>query len=158
MLGTAAALMVAAGTASAGMSLASGQAQSKAIKNKASFDAQIYEQQAEMVKQKKSVADQQFLRQSTHSRGGIVSATAGKGLLLKGSPLAVLADNESQMQFDKAIQDYNFAIDENLARSGATQTRAQGGYQSRLAQSQGFSNAFSTALNTGFQAYRIGKL
>jgi hypothetical protein len=148
-LGTTSALLLAAGTTSAGMSVAGGMAQAKSSKNQAAYTAEVYEQQAEMIKEQKKIQNIQFLRQSAAARGSIVARTAGKGMLLSGSPLAILIDTESQMQFDKAIADYNLDINKNFAKSAANNARISGAADARLARFTGFSNAFSTMLNTG---------
>lgn len=154
-LGTAGALMLAGGAFQATNQIMGAQAQAKGIQRQAEYNAKVYDQQAQMIREKKKIADYQFARDAARARGKIVSQTAGKGLLLSGSPLAVLVDNETQMQFDKSIQDYNFKIDENFAMSSATNTRAMGAYESRAAKFSGYSNAFSTALST---ASNLGQL
>ena len=138
-----------AGGVSAGMSVMGGNAQAKGIQKQAEYNAQIYEQQGQMILEKKKIQDYQFNRQAAKLRGSIISKTAGKGFLIGGSPAAILADNESQMQFDKAIEDYNLDVERNYALSGATNTRQQGVQQSKLARMQGYTNAFTTILNTG---------
>jgi hypothetical protein len=149
MVGTTAAILLAGGAASAGMSVAGGNAQAKNIQRQGEFNAQVYDQQAEMIKEKKKISDTQFLRNSAQVRGSIVAKTAGKGMLLSGSPLAILIDNESQMLFDKAIGDYNLDVESNRAKSGAIYSRETGAAQAKLARFTGYSNAFSTMLNTG---------
>lgn len=148
-VGTTAALLIAGGAFSAATQIAGAGAQSKGIQRQAEYNAQIYEQQAEMIQQKKKISEYQFNRNAAAIRGSIVAKTAGKGFNLGGSPLAILIDNESQMQFDKAIGDYNLDIERNFALSGATNTRQTGAMQSRLARFSGYTNAFSTVLNTG---------
>ena len=148
-VGTATALMVAGGAFSAVSQYAAGQQQAKSIQRQAEFNAQIYEQQGQMIEQKRRVQEYQFNRNAANARGSIISQTAGKGFRISGSPLAVLIDNESQLKFDKAIEDYNLDVEANLARSGAAATRQQGEQQSRLARFRGRAGAFSTILNTG---------
>ncbi len=150
-LGTASALMLAAGTASAGMQVMGANQQAKSMERQANYNAEIYEQQASMIQEKKKSQDYQFLRQAASARGSIVAKTAGKGFNMGGSPLAILIDNETQMQFDKLIGDYNLDVEANYARSGATNTREQGAIGARAAKFAGYSNAFSTILNTGAQ-------
>jgi hypothetical protein len=104
-----------------------------------------------MIKEQKKISQLQFIRNSAIMRGKGVASAAGRGLLLSGSPLAMITDTESQMQFDQAINEYNLDIDRNYALSGATNYRQQGAINSRLAAYQGYSNAFSTILNTGAQ-------
>lgn len=148
-IGTTAALLLAGGGFTAATSIGAGNAQAKAIEKQAAFNAEVYDQQGEMIKAKKNIQDYQFNREAARVRGSVVAKTAGKGLMLSGSPLAILIDNETQMQFDKAIGDYNLDIERNYAMSGANYTRQTGKSQSALARFTGYSNAFSTALNTG---------
>ena len=144
-------LLLAGGAFSATTSVMAGAQQAKAIQKQAEFNAQVYGQQAEIIKEKKAIQDRQFAREAGRIRGSIVSRTAGKGFNLSGSPLAILADTESEMLFDKAIADYNLELEKNYALSGAEYYRQSGAAQARLARYQGFSNAFSTILNTGAQ-------
>ncbi len=143
------AIMGAGAAFSAYSSIKAGKQESRAIRQQSEYNAQMYEQQASMITQKQKIQDYQSRRQIAHMRSTMVSQTAGKGLQLSGSPLAVMADTESQMLFDKAIQDYNLKIERNYAMSKAKQTRYAGMQQSRLAKSTGYKNAFSTILNTG---------
>ena len=148
-LTAASALLMAGGTFSAASSITGASQQAKAMKRQGEFNAQVYEQQAEVIKEQKKIQDYQFNRQAARARGSIVSRTAGKGLLMSGSPLAILADTESELLFDKAIADYNLDINRNYAASGANYYRQNAAIQSRLAKYTGYSNAFSTILNTG---------
>lgn len=150
-IGTTAALMMAGGAFATGSQIMGANAQAKSIQRQGEYNAQIYEQQASMIQEKKKIQDYQFNRQAAFARGSIISKTAGKGLLLSGSPLAILVDNETQMQFDKAIGDYNLDVEANYARSGAAYQRETAFQQSRLAKTTGYTNAFSTILNTGTQ-------
>lgn len=149
-VGTTTALLLAGGM-SAGASVIGANKQAKAIQKQSEYNAQVYGQQAEMVSQKKKIQDIQFNREAGRVRGSIVARTAGKGFFFGGSPAAILADTESQMQFDKAINDYNLDVERNYALSGATNTRQQGAINARLTRAQGYTNAFSTLLNTGAQ-------
>ena len=102
-----------------------------------------------MITEKKKIQEYQFNREASRIRGSIISKTAGKGFNLGGSPLAILIDNETNMQFDKAVMDYNTDVERNYAMSGATNTRQQGIYNARATRFSGYSNAFSQILNTG---------
>jgi len=162
-MGITSSLIIAGGGAmSATSSIMAGNAQAKGIKQQAEYNASIYDQQAEMIKESKKISDLQFIRNSATARGKSVASTASRGLLLSGSPLAMMIDNETNMQFDKAIQDYNTQVQVNYAKSGATNTRIQGRNQARLATYTGYSNAFSTVLNTatnvGILSMKPGKL
>ena len=138
------------------MSAKAGQQEAKGIERQAAFNAEVYEQQATMIQEKKKLQDYQYLRASAQMRGKAVASAAGKGLLLSGSPMAMLIDSETQMLFDKAIGDYNLDVERNYALSGATASRMQGTEQAKLAKAKGYSNAFSTIMNTtGFLAGRL---
>lgn len=148
-IGTTSALLLAGGTFAASSAVMAGNAQAKNIQKQASYNAEIYDQQATMIKEKKKIQEYQFNRDAARARGSIISKTAGKGFNMGGSPLAILIDNETQMQFDKAIMDYNLDVEANYAQSGATNTMQQGYNASRVASYSGYSNAFTTMLNTG---------
>lgn len=154
------ATMLAGGAISAYSQIKGSNMQAKAITQQADYNAQVYEQQGQMILEKKKVQDYQFNREAARVRGSIVSKTAGKGFQMSGSPLAILIDNETQMQFDKAVEDYNLDIERNFAMSAATNTRLAGQNQAKLAKYTGKSNAFSSILNTGtnFGMMRIGKI
>ena len=145
----ASALMIGGGAFSAVSSAMAGQAEASNIQKQAEYNAQIYEQQAEMIQQKKKISEYQFNREAAFARGSVVASTAGKGFFLSGSPMAILIDNESQMQFDKAVNDYNLDVERNYAMSGATNTRAQGASQASAAKMAGYTNAFRTMLSLG---------
>ena len=148
-MGLATGAILAAGALSAGTSIIGGNKQASSLKRQGEFNAQVYEQQANMILEQKKVQDYQFNRQAARARGSIVSHTAGAGLDLSGSPLAILADSETQMQYDKAIADYNLDIQKNYALSGAVNSRQTASEQAKLAKFTGYSNAFSTLLSTG---------
>lgn len=146
VLGTTAALLLAGGTFAATTQVMAGNQQAKSIQKQTEFNAQVYEQQAEMIQQKRKIQDAQYAREGGRLMGSIVSQTAGKGLMLSGSPLAILADSESQLLFDQAIGNYNLDVERNAALSGAAYQRFTGADKARVAKYTGYSNAFSTAL------------
>ena len=153
-LGIAGSVLLGAGAFSATTQVVGANQQAKAIQKQAEYNAQVYGQQAEMVKEQKNIQDKQFARQLARTRSSIVSKTAGKGFLLSGSALAIIADTESEMLFDKSIMDYNNATQRNYALSGANYYRQQGAINSRLTRASGYGNAFSTVLNTGYKYIR----
>src|SRR3990167_282872 len=159
-VGTAAAIVggaiIAGGAYSAYSQAKGGQQQAKSIERQAAFNAEVYEQQASMIQEKKKIQDTQYLRAASRMRGSITASAAGKGFLMSGSPLAILIDSESQLQFDKAIDDYNLDVERNFALSGATATRFAGQEQARLSRATGYSNAFSTLLNTAGTVFSRG--
>ena len=148
--------VVGLGILAAGSQILAGQKQAKSIERVGEFNAQVYEQQAGMILEQKRLQDYQYNRFAARTRGSLIARTAGKGLNLSGSPLAILIDNESQMLLDKAVGDYNLDVQSNYAKSGALASRYAGREQGRLARFTGYSNAFSTALNTtGYMAGRL---
>lgn len=147
--------LLAATAVSAGASIIGGQKQAKSAAFQGEWNAQVYEQQASMIQEKKKLTDYQFNRQAAKARGSIVSRTAGNGFNLGGSPLAILIDNESQMLLDQAVGNYNLDVERNFALSGANFSRATGSQQASLAKFTGYTNAFSTVLNS---TYEYGKL
>lgn len=133
-----------------------GQQQAKAVQRQGEYNAQVYEQQAQMVLEQKKISEQQFLRNRKRAAGSIVAGAAGKGLRFSGSPLAIAADVETQLGFDKAIEDYNLDVERNRALSGASYSRETGRQQSALARATGYSNAFSSVLKTALMAGAMG--
>jgi hypothetical protein len=153
----AAAALVGLGAASATMQVMGANQQANAYKQKAAYDAGVYEQQASMISEQKKLSDYQYNRQAAKMRGAVVSRTAGSGFELSGSPLAIMVDNETQMAMDHAIEGYNYDIERYFALSKATSSRMEGANNARLARTTGYSNAFTTLLNTGASAYTMRK-
>ena len=144
--------------AGAASSIIGGNASAKSAKRMGEFDAQVYEQQASMIQEQRKLQQYQFNRGAARMRGKAISRTAGAGFMLSGSPLAMLIDNESQMLLDQAVGDYNSRVQENFAMSGAIRSRFGASEQAKLAKFTGYTNAFSTALNTGQYVHsRMGK-
>lgn len=151
-MGIETAAIIGLGAATATTQVMAGRQQAKGIQRQAEYNAQVYEQQAEMIQQKKKIEEYQYNRQIAKMRGAVTARAAGRGLLLSGSPLAILIDNETQMRFDQAIGEYNLDVQRNYALSGAEFYRTEGKEKARLARMQGYTNAFSTLLNTAGSA------
>lgn len=132
-----------------------GKQQASAVQRQGEFNAQVYEQQAQMVLEKKKINEAQYLRNKKRASGSIVAGAAGKGFQFSGSPLAVLTDVETQLGFDRDIENYNLDVERNFALSGASFQRETGRQQAALSRATGYSNAFSTILNTAFMAGRL---
>lgn len=150
-VGTTAALLIGGAAFSAGSSIMGANNQAKAIEKQAEYNAQIYEQQGTMIQEQKKLSEYQFNRNRARARGSIKASAAGKGFELGGSPMSILIDNETQMLFDEAINNYNLDISANYAKSAAASTRQAGLINSRATRYSGYTNAFSTILNTGAQ-------
>lgn len=126
----------------------SGKAQAASFKRQGEYNAQVYEQQAEMIAQKQKIEEHQWNRKISQIQGATVARTAGKGFGFSGSPLAVMVDNETELQLDKSMANYNSEIQKRYAKTEAMNQRFVGSEQARLAKMTGYSNAFSTMLGT----------
>jgi len=136
------------GVLQASAQIASGITRSAEIKSQAEYNATVYEEQAEMVEAQKGLEAYQYDRAIRRARGVGVARTAKAGLLLSGSPLAVMIDTETQMLLDKAIGQYNLDIQKRYAVSGATEYRRRGEVESKVALTAGYTNAFTSLLQT----------
>lgn len=145
---TAAIGLIAAGTAFSAFSQFQGaKTQASAISRQSEYNAQVYEQQAAAIKAKQKIQNYQLDRQRARTMSTYVAKTAGKGLTMSGSPLAVMADAESQMLFDQAINNYNLNMERHFALTAASATRQEGAFASSAAMTQGKMGAFSTLLS-----------
>ena len=124
-----------------------GRQQAKAITQQGDYNAQVYEQQAAAISAKQKIQNYQMNRQRARTMSTYVAKTAGKGLTMSGSPLAVMADAESQMLFDQAINNYNLNMEKHFAMTSAAATRQQGAFDASATRTQGNMGAFSTLLN-----------
>lgn len=143
------ALMLAGGAFQAVSQIQAGKQQAQAIERQAEYNAQVYDQQAATITHKQKLLQHRDIREAAQVRGAITAQTAGKGLMLSGSPMAILADTESEMALDRAIGQYNLELDKHYAKSGAMHYREQGRMDARSARRQGYMSAFSTALQAG---------
>jgi hypothetical protein len=148
-MGAATTALVGLGVLQASMQIASGITRSSEIEAEAKYNAAIYEQKAGMVEAQKNLEAYQYERAIKKARGTAVARTAKAGLLLSGSPLAVMIDTETQMLLDKSIGQYNLEVQKRYALSGAAEYRRKGKISSRTALMTGYTNAFTTLLQTG---------
>ena len=79
-----------------------GKATAASAKRQGEYNAQVYEQQAEMIAQKQKLEAHQWDRKISQMQGATVARTASKGFGMSGSPLAVMVDNDTQLELDKA--------------------------------------------------------
>jgi len=155
ILGTTA---LAAGGFSAFSQIKAGKQQSSNLLYQGNFNSQVYDQQAQMILEKKKLQEYQFGRARGQAQGAVISHTAGAGFEFGGSPMAIAVDNETQMLLDQAVGNYNLDIERNYALSAATASTYEAGQQAKLARTTGYTNAFSTILNTGTNIFLAGKL
>jgi hypothetical protein len=126
-----------------------GRSESKYLKQQGDYNAQVYDQQAEMIQHQKKLDEYKWNRKAAQIHGANVARAGGAGLLLSGSPLAIQIDNETQLELDKMTGQYGLEVDRRRAQSGAEWSRWSSGVQARQAKQVGYSNAFSTILQTG---------
>jgi hypothetical protein len=117
------------------------------------YNAGIYNQQAQQIDVQKSIESTQYNRAIRSTRGSIIARTAGAGLTMSGSPMAVLVDNLTQLEMDKSIGQYNLEMQKRYASSVSSEYERR----AKVAKTQGYTNAFSTILRGGFDtATRAG--
>ena len=161
--GTTAALigiMAMSTAASAAVSINAGNEQADALRVQAQRNARIQEDQAKMVAAAGKLQGEQDDRAIARAKAKARTIAAGSGLEMGGSPLALMIDLETQMEMDKQITQYNYAVQERSVRSGAANTMMSGMENAKLARAQGYSNAYTNALNNvgSFAIARMGKL
>ena len=142
------AAVVGLGAISAISSIQQGKAEEKSLKRQGDYNAQVYEQQAEMVAQQAKLQEYQDNRNAAKVRGATVARTGKNGLEMGGSPLAVMVDNETQLELDKQVGQYNYSVQQTFLRNQATFTRYEYGQQAKLSKAKGYSNAFKTIMGT----------
>lgn len=168
-MGFATAVMVGLGAMQVGASIASGYAK----KNEANYNASLIDQTAPLYDANQALVDTQKglveknkqleLYQTNRQIGQVMGTTrartAGKGITLSGSPMAIMLDTYKQMEIDKRInqsnydmqkynldiEKYNIAIEKNRALSQAAAYRRQ----ASTSVFTGYTNAFTSALQTG---------
>lgn len=114
--------------------------------NQYKYNAGLYDQQAKQIDVQKAIEAGQYNRAMRRTSGSIIARTAGAGLTMSGSPMAVLVDNLTQMEMDKSIGQYNLEVQKRYALATGSEYRRQAGVAVR----QGYTNAFSTVLRGGF--------
>lgn len=138
--------VVASSTVSAISSYKSGKAGAASARRVGEFNARIYEQQASVIQKKKVIEANQYNRKAAQLRGQGVAHAASSGFQLSGSPLAMLIDNETNIQYDKAIGQYNLDVERNFLRSQAFNARFSGAEQAKLSMATGKANMYSSIM------------
>lgn len=133
--------MFAAVAALAGMQLYAGMQSQK----DSNYNAELYNKQAEAVDVQKRIEAGQYDRAKNKSKSTVTARTAGSGLELSGSPMAVMIDNLTQLEMDKQVGQYNLEIQKRQALSTSEAYKTQG---KRSMFNAGI-NAFSTLLVGG---------
>jgi hypothetical protein len=147
-----AAVVAGLGAVSAISSIQQGKAEAKSLKRQGDYNAQVYEQQAEMMSQQAKLQEYQDNRNAAKIRGATMARTGKNGFEMGGSPLAIMVDNETQMELDKQVGQYNYEVQQSVLRTQASFTRYEYNQQAKLAKTKGYSNAFKILLGTAAQA------
>lgn len=140
-MGFATAALVGLGALQVGSSVMSGVSQNKEAK----YNASLMEQQAVNIENQKGLTNYQSNRQIGQVMATSRVRTAGAGLEMSGSPMAVMMDTYTQMEMDKRINLNNLETEKQQAYSQAEAYRRKG----KTALYQGYTNAFTSALSTG---------
>ena len=150
--------LVGLGALQVGSSVVSGIAQNKEAK----YNASLMEQQAANIENQKGLTAYQANRQIGQVMGTSRVRTAGAGLEMSGSPMAIMLDTYTQMEMDKRISLNNLETQKQQSLSQASAYKRQG----KTALYKGYTGAFTSALSTGLNyglmsgsfAQRAGKL
>ena len=133
--------------------------------SEAKYNASVLHQQAGMIEEQKKLQGAQDDRAIRFITGRTVSATAGKGIELSGSPMAILVDTITQMETDKLIGQYNLDVQkygvtsqaESVIRRGET-TAAQYRRSGKTARAAGYMGGLTTLFQTAaYSSFDVGK-
>jgi hypothetical protein len=130
--------------------------QGKISKAQANYNAAMLEGKAKWIDLQKETEAAQYDRFRGRFIGKSVAAVAGAGLMMSGSPMAVLLDSVTQINIDKAVGQANLEQQKRFTLASADMERVNG----KNAMRQAYTNAFSTALNSGsnYALYKSGAL
>lgn len=154
-MGAATAAIIGLGLIAGGAALGKGEAGARHARYEGDYNAIVYDQQAVMIDASKKLEASQYDRAIRRARSTAISRTAGAGLELGGSPIAVMIDTETQMLLDKSIGQYNLEARKIGAISSARYSRYTGKQGARASMAAGYTNAFTTLAQTGFTAYSM---
>lgn len=127
--------------------------QGYAQKSEANFNATLLEGKANMIDLQSDIESSKYDRMKGQYLSKSVVNTAGNGLAVSGSPLAVMLNAQTQINIDQAISKFNFEQEKNYTNAQADAQRRAGS----AAVKSGYSNAFSTLLQGGasYAMYKI---
>jgi len=136
--------------AMAGVQAVTQIAQSRAVKSEANYNASLYDNQAKLIDQQKSIEYGQYQRFKGDTMSKQTAKIAGMGIGLGGSAMAVMLDAQTQINIDQAIGQFNLEQEKQYAKNTAGAYRRAG----KRAVSDGYTNAFSSLL-TGASNYAL---
>jgi hypothetical protein len=129
---------VAASAVSAIASIQQGQAANREAK----INAALLEGKAGLIDVQKGIQYAQDTRGMGQAMSQTTANIAASGIQMKGSPMAVLLDQQTQMGIDRAIGQFNLEQSKRYTMAEANAERRRG----KLAQSAGYTGALVSAL------------
>ena len=130
------------GVAAAAVSAVSSIQQGQAVKNESKINAALLEGKAGLIDVQKGIQYAQDTRGMGQAMGETMSRIAASGVEAKGSPMAVLLDQQTQMGIDRAIGQFNLEQNKRYTMAEADAERRKGA----AAAKSGYMNAFSSVL------------
>ena len=131
--------------------------QGYAQKAEADANATLIEGKAGLIDIQKGIENDQYNRAKGQAASDAAAHTAGAGLMLTGSKMAIMLDTQKQLSLDQAVGQFNFDQEKRFTLAQADATRRGGAAAVRA----GYSNAFSTVLKgaSNYAMYKgAGKL
>ena len=105
-------------------------------KKEGDYNASVLHQQAGMIDEQKKLQFYQDDRAIRKIMGQTVATTAGKGIKMSGSPIAIMIDTRTQLEMDKAIGQYNLDVQKYgvTAQAGAEKRKGKTAMYSGITQ------------------------
>lgn len=111
----------------------------------AGYNAMVIESRGKLVDIKKSIEAGQYTRLAGSMMSKGVANIAGSGLGFGGSKMAVMLENQRQIEIDKAIGAFGFDIEKSDIQYSSSLERLKG----KVAVQEGYANAFSSLMQGG---------
>lgn len=137
-------LVAAVGLALGFTEIVSGINAGEDITNEADYNASIKHKQAGMITDEQRLLAAQDDRAIRFAMGKTVATTAGKGLEMSGSPMAILIDTATQMEMDKAIGQYNLEVQKRYTVMEAETIKRTGRLSAKRAVTEGITSGLKT--------------
>lgn len=130
------------GIAASAVSAISSIQQGQAANSEAKINAALTEGKAGLIDVQKGIQYAQDTRGMGQAMGQTTANIAASGVQMKGSPMAVLLDQQTQMGIDRAIGQFNLEQQKRFTLAEADSIKRQG----KQAVKTSYSNAFSSLL------------
>lgn len=121
--------------------------QGNEAKKEADRNAQLLEGKAQMIDVQKGIENVQYERQKAQTMASSTAAVAKMGVMMSGSPMAVMIDQQKQIGIDQALGQFNLEQQKRYTLAEAESVKRSGKYAKRA----GYTNAFTTALSGAVQ-------